>query len=290
MEIIQDVTHLRHRIAHWRTQSATQLALVPTMGALHAGHLSLANTALSEANRVVVSIFVNPLQFAPHEDFDHYPRTLEQDAQHLEELGVDALFVPTEQVMYPTGRTQQMRITVPDNLGGILCGRSRPGFFNGVATVVAKLFNLVTPDLAIFGAKDYQQLLVIQRLVADFNWSIRILSGAIVREADGLAMSSRNAYLTPSERACAPMLYQTLQQAAGAITQGKTLSEIEANCHDQLCQHGFKPDYISIRRQHDLQIPDASDQQLIILAAAWLGNTRLIDNYCLVRPAVERLS
>jgi pantoate--beta-alanine ligase len=208
MHLIQDIPRLRERVAKWR-RNERRIGLVPTMGNLHDGHLSLVKRAMRLADRVVVSLFVNPLQFAPSEDFERYPRTIEQDRAALEAMGAHCLFAPDEQQVYPHGRDHQTRVEVP-GISDLLCGASRPGFFQGVATVVTKLFNMVQPDLAPFGEKDYQQLLVIRRLVADLNMPVDIVSAPIVREPDGLAMSSRNAYLTPVEREIAPVLRRVL--------------------------------------------------------------------------------
>lgn len=276
MHLIHDIPGLRERVAEWR-RNGRRIGLVPTMGNLHDGHLTLVRQAMDLADRVVVSLFVNPLQFGPSEDFDRYPRTLERDCEAVGAVGAHCLFAPDEQQVYPSGRDQQTRVEVV-GLSDLLCGASRPGFFQGVATVVTKLFNMVQPDLAVFGEKDYQQLLVIRRLVADLNLPIEIVPAPIVREADGLAMSSRNAYLKPSERETAPALQRVLQRAAAALQGGDKIADAEWDAARELTAVGFRPDYISVRRAEDLAPAGPGDRELIILAAAYLGNARLIDN------------
>jgi pantoate--beta-alanine ligase len=278
MLTLNTLEELRATIASWR-QVGERIAFVPTMGNLHAGHLALMSVARARAERVVVSIFVNPMQFGEGEDFDAYPRTLEQDQGKLQQLGVDLLFAPAVSTLYPAGSTdQQTRVEVP-GLSDVLCGASRPGHFVGVATVVCKLFNMVQPDLAVFGQKDFQQLMVIRRMVSDLAMPIDIVGEATVREADGLAMSSRNGYLSPEQRALAPQLYQTLQETAGAIKSGnRDYTGLEASAEAALREAGFRPDYYAIRRADDLMLPGDSGQNLVILAAAYLGTTRLIDN------------
>jgi pantoate--beta-alanine ligase len=260
MKVVQD-------IAARRAAADGQAAFVPTMGNLHEGHLSLVRLARRHAAKVVVSIFVNRLQFQPHEDFDKYPRTFERDQALLEAEGVDVLFAPDEKALYP--ESQVVRVH-PGPLGEELEGRFRPGFFTGVATVVLKLFNAVQPAVAVFGKKDYQQLRVIQSMVRQLNLPVAIVPGETLREADGLAMSSRNGYLTPAERPEAPRLYRTLQ----AVRQGMHPDEAVA----VLAKAGWKPDYVEIRRRADLAAPGPSDGERVILAAARLGATRLIDN------------
>jgi pantoate--beta-alanine ligase len=276
MHLIHDIPRLRERVAKWR-RNERRIGLVPTMGNLHDGHLALVRQAMQLADRVVVSLFVNPLQFAPSEDFDRYPRTLEQDRAALEAIGAHCLFAPAEQQVYPNGRDQQTRVEVP-HLSDLLCGATRPGFFQGVATVVTKLFNMVQPDLAVFGEKDYQQLLVIRRLVADLDIPVEIVSAPIVREPDGLAMSSRNAYLTPMERETAPALQRVLQRVAAALQSGDRIADAEWDAARELTAVGFRPDYISVRRADDLAPAGTDDRELVILAAAFLGKARLIDN------------
>lgn len=268
---------LRTTIMAWRKGGA-RIALVPTMGNLHAGHLDLIAEARRRADRVVASIFVNPMQFGEGEDFDAYPRTLEADKAELTGAGVDLLFAPAVSVMYPSGTRQQTRVEVP-GISDLLCGASRPGHFIGVATIVCKLFNMVQPDLAVFGEKDYQQLMVIRRMVADLALPIEIVGKATVRETDGLAMSSRNSYLSAEQRAMAPLLYRTLQATAEAIRAGnRNFISLEAEAGKALQQAGFVPDYYVIRRADDLELPGEGEESLVILAAAFLGTTRLIDN------------
>lgn len=274
------IEQLRQQQAAWR-KAGQSLALVPTMGNLHQGHLSLVQAARAVADRLVVSIFVNPLQFSAGEDFDRYPRTLETDCALLAEAGVDMVFAPSEAELYPRGRAGLIQVQVP-GLGDDLCGRTRPGHFNGVATVVTKLFNLVQPDLALFGRKDYQQLLVIQRLVADLNLSVRIVGLDTVREADGLALSSRNQYLSQAERQRAPLLYKTLQALAqrlqSARAPGGQLDALLDEARRQLEAQGFGLEYLELRRAADLSVAVDVHSECLLLVAAWLGKTRLLDN------------
>ena len=277
MKIITQLTKLRAQIHEWR-HNQQSIALVPTMGNLHDGHLTLVKQALAIADQVVVTIFVNPLQFGATEDYHTYPRTLAEDSEKLEQLGVQLLFNPAVTTIYPAGVEATTNVQVP-KLSEILCGASRPGFFKGVATVVNILFNLVQPDKALFGEKDYQQLLIIKRLVTDLFIPIEIVSVPTVREADGLAMSSRNHYLNPAQRTIAPHLFQILNDMKAKIVVGQqNLALLENEAINNLQQAGFKPDYVSIRCRHDLTLPTSKDDNLIILAAAWLGPARLIDN------------
>jgi len=277
MKTVADISDLRSQIQQWRSAHQT-IAFVPTMGNLHAGHLSLAQHALSVAQRVVVSIFVNPMQFGAGEDYQTYPRTLAADQQQLESIGVDLLFTPTAQTIYPNDLNTATYVEVPQ-LSEILCGAARPGHFRGVATVVNLLFNLVQPHFAIFGQKDYQQLLVIKKMVADLQMPLKIIGRPTMREADGLAMSSRNNYLTPEQRATAPGLYQTLNKLKQQIiTRENELTHLETQAFNELAKQGFKPDYLTVRHSHDLAPVTLSEKNMIILAAAHLGSTRLIDN------------
>lgn len=278
MLTVNTVQELRATVADWR-RAGEQVAFVPTMGNLHAGHLDLMRDAQARAGRVVASIFVNPMQFGEGEDLDAYPRTLAQDSDKLQELGVDLLFAPEVSAIYPSGSTEhQTRVEVP-GLSGVLCGASRPGHFIGVATVVCKLFNLVQPDLAVFGQKDFQQLMVIRRMAADLAFPIEIVGKETVRESDGLAMSSRNGYLSDQERATAPLLYRALQHTAAAINGGnRDYTGLEKAAEARLQELGFRPDYYAIRRAGDLAPAENAEQDLVILAAAYLGTTRLIDN------------
>ncbi len=277
METLDSTTGLRERVAGWRREGE-RIGFVPTMGNLHEGHLQLVRRARELADRVVASIFVNPMQFGPHEDYDTYPRTLQADQVALEGEGVDLLFAPAVGVIYPAGIEATTRVTVP-GVGEGLCADSRPHFFTGVATVVARLFNLVQPDLAVFGEKDYQQLAVIRKMVRDLCLPIEIEAVPTVREADGLAMSSRNRYLGPEQRRQAPQLYRTLCEVAGRLRSGeRDFAALEARARRLLEEAGFRPDYVSIRAADTLQPPGGGDAALVVLAAAWLGKARLIDN------------
>lgn len=272
MQFIHTIAQLRQ----WRNQAGT-VALVPTMGNLHQGHLALVREAKKQADAVVVSIFVNRLQFGQGEDFEQYPRTLEADADKLTDEGVDVIFAPTEQELYPHV-SQDYNIT-PPALQYELCGRVRPGHFCGVATVVSKLFNIVTPDVACFGKKDYQQLTIIRGMVADLNMNIRIVPVDIGRAADGLALSSRNTYLSAAQRRQAPELYQALQTVVAAITDGhQDYALLENSAANRLRQNGWTVDYIEVRHADTLAVAHAGDHDLVVLGAARLGSTRLIDN------------
>ena len=276
LETIERIDTLRERVAAWR-HAGQRVGFVPTMGNLHAGHLALVAEARRLAERVVVSIFVNPLQFGPQEDFAAYPRTLARDQELLAGAGTDLLFAPTVEAVYPRGEAEQTRVEVP-GISDILCGASRPGHFVGVATVVCKLFNMVQPDLAVFGEKDFQQLQVIRLMTLDLSLPVAVHGLATVREADGLAMSSRNGYLTAEERARAPALYQTLWRCAERLRQGQDIATVEGQAGEEIAAAGFGPDYFSVRRAADLALPQAGDRELVVLAAARLGRARLIDN------------
>jgi pantoate--beta-alanine ligase len=277
MQTVQTVEALRAQLKQWRG-AGQRIALVPTMGNLHAGHLSLVGEARTRAERVVVSIFVNPMQFGPSEDYASYPRTLEQDTAMLNEAGTDLLFAPEAATVYPAGREAQTRVEVPV-LSELLCGAARPGHFVGVATVVCKLLNMVQPDLVLFGEKDFQQLMVLRRMVVDLCIPVAVLGVATVREPDGLAMSSRNQYLNPEQRKLAPMLYRTLTRLAERVRSGqRDLRQLERDAREALAGAGFVPDYVSIRRCSDLAEAVADDRDLVVLAAARLGAARLIDN------------
>ena len=272
MKIIHTIQELRD----WR-RDAGSVAFVPTMGNLHEGHLALVREAAKRADQVVVSIFVNRLQFGQGEDFDRYPRTLEQDAAKLAGEGVAVLFAPSEQELYP--HVAQQYNVEPPNLQNELCGAFRPGHFRGVATVVAKLFNIVEPDYACFGKKDYQQLAILQGMAADLNFRVEIVPVDIGRAADGLALSSRNQYLSEAERKQAPQLYRELQAVARAVENGKRdYAALEQQAAANLKQAGWQVDYVEIRHAGNLQVAHVGDSELVVLAAARLGNTRLIDN------------
>ena len=281
MEILEEVSVLRSRVADWRGDGL-RVALVPTMGNLHAGHLTLVREARALADRTLVSVFINPLQFGPQEDFAAYPRTLARDRKMLVEEGVDALFAPSEGAVYPHGVSDQTRVEVP-GLSGILCGVSRPGHFVGVATVVCKLFNMAQPDLAVFGEKDFQQLMVIRRMTQDLSLPVEIHGVATVRETDGLAMSSRNAYLDAEERERAPELYRVLVRAGERLEGGMEAARAEQLAAAELGEARLRPEYVSVRRTRDLAPPQAQDRELVILAAARLGRARLIDNLRVLR-------
>lgn len=282
MDRISSIKALRERVTAWRSTDE-RIALVPTMGNLHAGHLELVKQAQQQADRVVVSIFVNPMQFGAGEDFSSYPRTLEQDATQLEAIEADLLFTPSVQEVYPRGQEAQTVVTVP-KLSDTLCGTSRPGHFSGVATVVCKLLNMAQPDLALFGSKDFQQLLVIRQMVADLCIPTKIVGIPTVREADGLARSSRNSYLTAEERNLAPALYRALSKTSAAIAEGASnYATLESEARQLLVTAGFKPDYYSIRNAMDLSRPNSETETLLIATAAYLGSARLIDNLVVVR-------
>lgn len=272
---VRTVAGLRARVGEWRGAGKT-LALVPTMGALHDGHLALVRLALARADKVCVSLFVNPAQFGPNEDFARYPRDEAADAAKLRDAGAHLLFAPPLEQVYPPGTLTRVSVS---ELGDTLEGAFRPGFFTGVATVVAKLLLMALPDVAIFGAKDYQQLQVIRRLSADLNIPVEILAGETVREADGLALSSRNAYLTASERRIAPALHAAILGAGRAAGAGADARALEANAAATLLAAGFtKVDYVAVRDAETLSEWADRSRPGRVLAAAWLGRTRLIDN------------
>ena len=286
MKIVTDIQQLRDQL-----RGQNRASFVPTMGNLHEGHLSLMRIARQHGDPVIASIFVNRLQFGPHEDFDQYPRTLEADAEKLEKEGVYVLFAPTEKVLYP--EPQEYRVDPPKQLGDILEGEFRPGFFKGVCTVVLKLFSCVQPRVAVFGKKDYQQLMIIRQMAHQFALPVEIVAGETIRADDGLALSSRNAYLSAAERTEAPHLQTSLQELRHAVLDtmhhaspmkplDQSLHELEKKTTDALTQRGWQPDYIAIRKRTDLLAPSNEDllakKELVILAAAKLGKTRLIDN------------
>jgi len=269
--------HTVDALAAWRRrQNDVRVGLVPTMGNLHAGHRALIDAAVATCDRVVVSIFVNPLQFGPHEDLDSYPRTLQADLDMLTAAGVDAVFAPGVEQMYPQGESAtRIRVVALDDM---LCGRFRAGHFEGVATVVAKLFNLVRPQAAFFGEKDYQQLAIIRRLAVDLCMGVEVIGVATVREADGLALSSRNQYLQADERRVAPQLAAALTACGQRLATGeRDFAALENDALARLREAGFEPEYFAIR-DAELAVPTAVTQAFRILAAAWLGQARLIDN------------
>lgn len=277
MQTVHDIAALQDVLGSWRIPGC-KLAFIPTMGNLHAGHMALVDEARKQAKKVVVSIFVNPSQFGPNEDFATYPRTVDSDVQLLASHGADLLFMPEEQTIYGRGWASHTFVEVP-GIADALCGESRPGHFRGVATVVLKLFNLMRPDIALFGKKDFQQLAVIRRMVADLNVPVEIMGVPTVRADDGLALSSRNAYLDKTERAMAPYLYATLLELASDLrVKGSRWAEIEHEGMQRLVAAGFRPDYLAVRNASDLSLPDEHHGRRVLLAAAYLGRTRLIDN------------
>lgn len=277
MLIFDNILKLREQRRQWQLQGKS-IGFVPTMGNLHQGHLQLVREAKKVCDIVVVSIFVNPMQFGPGEDLDAYPRTMEQDSKYLQELGVDGLFIPDAEAIYARGLEQQTFVEVP-GLSYMICGASRPGHFRGVATIVCKLFNMVQPNHAFFGEKDFQQLQVIRAMVQDLSMNLVIHGVPTVREEDGLAMSSRNGYLTESERKVAPQLYAEIYDLSEQIIAGRRdFRRLVSEHTHALNTSGFKTDYIEIRSVKTLMSPSHEDTDLVILAAAFLGKTRLIDN------------
>lgn len=277
VELITSIDAMRTVSREWR-QAGLRIGFVPTMGNLHAGHLRLVEAAQQQADRVVVSIFVNPLQFGPSEDFAQYPRTLEEDIEKLKALAVAAVFAPDEKRFYPKDRDRMTAVEVP-GLSGILCGAARPGHFRGVTTVVNKLFNIVQPDIAVFGKKDYQQFVIIRQMVADLGMPVELSGIDTVREPDGLAMSSRNAYLSPAQRKLAPEIHKCLLTLREQIqAQTDSLAALQRQARSRLQDLGFKLDYLEIRDADSLTEPAPDSKNLVILTAVWLGDTRLIDN------------
>ncbi len=277
MQIVARPSELRAAVADWR-RKGERVAFVPTMGNLHAGHGSLVGRASDLADRVIVSIFVNPLQFGPNEDFAAYPRTPEDDRRVLESLHVDLLFAPEVADIYPRGQESTARVHVPV-VEDILCGAFRPGHFMGVATVVTKLLNIVQPDVAVFGEKDYQQLLIIRRAALDLCMPVEIVGVPTAREPDGLAMSSRNRYLSAEERAIAPVIYAELERARKAVEAGDPdFASIARRGEQALRQAGFRPDYFEIRDAATLAAAGPQSRELVVLTAARIGRARLIDN------------
>ena len=277
MQSVSEIKSLRSQIKAWRQQGLS-IAFVPTMGNLHQGHFSLVEKAKTLADKVVVSIFVNPMQFGANEDLVNYPRTLDADKQGLAEIGTALVFTPTVDVMYPNGLDAQSYVDVPDISMGY-CGGARPGHFKGVATVVTKLFNMVQPDFACFGEKDFQQLQVIRAMVRDLSMPIEIIGVQTQREVSGLAMSSRNGYLSEQEKDTAKVLYQTLLNAGQSLEQGnKAFDTVEQKAKQALEQAGLKPDYFAIAEKGNLKPATLETKEFVILAAAFLGKVRLIDN------------
>jgi pantoate--beta-alanine ligase len=277
MQTATTISQVRAQVAAWHLQKQ-RVVFVPTMGNLHAGHVSLIDAARAHGDRFVASIFVNPMQFGPNEDFAHYPRTPAQDAQMLAAAGCDLMFMPEVGEIYPNGADQATRVEVP-GISDILCGEFRPGHFQGVATVVAKLFHIVDPDVAIFGEKDFQQLTVIRRMVADLCLRVQIVGAPTVRENDGLAMSSRNQYLDAAQRKLAPAIYRQLSQAVAALQAGaRDFASIEAAGRTALDGLGFRTDYFSVRDARTLAPATPATRHFVVLTASRLGKARLIDN------------
>lgn len=277
MDTVTTIAAVRERVGAWRKEGK-RVAFVPTMGNLHPGHISLIELARKKGDRFVASIFVNPMQFGPNEDYAHYPRTPTADEKMLADAGCDFMFMPDVAEIYPRGYAHDTRVTVPE-LSAVLDGEFRPGHFDGVSTIVAKLFNIVTPHIAVFGEKDFQQLAIIRRMVADLCVPIEIVGAPTVREADGLAMSSRNQYLTDAERKIAPSINQGLKRAVARVQGGETdFAAIERDELDVLKKLGFRPDYFTVRDAKTLTAPEAGARHLVVLVAARLGKARLIDN------------
>jgi len=274
---VAHIADLQRMLEGWRRRGQS-VGFVPTMGNLHRGHMSLIELAQSRTDRTVVSIYVNPLQFGMGDDFASYPRTPDEDRALLAGAGVDVLFSPLTDEIYPLGQARITRVDVPE-LSGILCGAVRPGHFVGVATVVTKLLNIVRPDIAVFGEKDFQQLTIVRRVVEDLCMPVSIVGAPTGRESDGLAMSSRNRYLTPAERSIAPVLYARLVEARDAIRAGnRDYAALQADALQALRARGFRPDYFEVREAEGLEPARAESAELVVLAAAWLGRARLIDN------------
>ena len=277
MKTVIDLSSLRLEVADWKRQGK-RIAFVPTMGNLHDGHLSLLEWARQISDKTILSIFVNPIQFGKGEDYEKYPSTLDADRQKLETNDLDLLFTPNLKELYPGGMDVDTRVNVP-GLSTILCGKFRPDHFSGVATVVTKLLINVSADFALFGEKDYQQLLVIRRLTSDLCIPSSIIGMPVIRETDGLAMSSRNAYLTAEQRQIAPVIYRSLQNAADMLQGSReNIATVEKEGMQKLESAGLRPEYFSVRRSSDLAEPDTQDKELSVLVAAWLGMARLIDN------------
>lgn len=279
MKTIDNIKDLRAQVKAWKLQDLT-IAFVPTMGNLHDGHLALVKAAHKHADKVIVSIFVNPMQFGLSEDIDNYPKTLAEDKANLVQVDTDLLFTPTADIIYPKGYTDNSYVEVP-NISSLHCGASRPGHFRGVATVVCKLFNLVQPDVACFGSKDYQQLQVIEAMVEDLSMPVKIVPVEIIRETSGLAMSSRNGYLTPEEMAIAPNLYKTMQWLSERLqdtAQARDYAALVMQASEKIEKAGMKVDYINLCHAKTLEPVAPNDKEIVILVAAYLGKARLIDN------------
>ncbi|MGM0951769.1 MAG: pantoate--beta-alanine ligase [Pseudomonadota bacterium] len=282
MRTVHSLKELRSILRSYRQQGKT-IGLVPTMGNLHEGHISLVRKAAEAADIVVTSIFVNPMQFGANEDLDKYPRTLNEDQNKLAAAGNTLVFAPAAEEIYPEGMARQTKVIVPEVSEGH-CGASRPGHFEGVATVVTMLFNMIQPDVAVFGEKDFQQLAVIRKMVRDLMMPVQIVGAPTVREEDGLAKSSRNGYLSETERAKAPVVFQTLQQTAEQVQQGRSdFDALEQEAREALASAGLRPDYFNIVSSRTLKPATENDREITLLAAAFLGTTRLIDNLTISR-------
>lgn len=281
MKTVNTINELRAQISNWRNQGLV-IGFVPTMGNLHQGHISLVEEAKKHADKIVASIFVNPMQFGVNEDIGNYPRTLVNDQEKLSDVGTDLLFTPTPDIVYPKGLDKQTYVEVP-NVSTGYCGESRPGHFRGVSTVVCKLFNLVQPDVACFGLKDYQQVQVIETMVEDLSMPITIIPVATKRETSGLALSSRNGYLTPEEKAIAPSLYQSIVWLAQQIKVGDDFIALAETASKMINDSGMKTDYIEVCHARTLEPATEADKQVVILAAAHCGKARLIDNLQVTR-------
>ena len=280
MRVIRNKAALHKQRAEWR-HARERVAVVLTMGNLHAGHLSLVRLAQQNAERVVVTLFVNPTQFSEGEDFETYPRSLKRDTRCLEEAHADVLFIPEIETIYPFGIENATRVSVP-GLTEIFCGSRQPGHFDGVTSVVMRLFSIVQPDVAVFGQKDYQQQLIIRRMADDLSLPLKIVTAPTVREADGLAMSSRNAYLSDEERQIAPILYQVLREVAEKLQTGeRNYNRLEDRATQSLAASRFRPEYFAVRQALDLREPDLDCNAFVVLAAVRLGTARLIDNVVL---------
>jgi pantoate--beta-alanine ligase len=283
LKTVRDIRTLREIVGGWRQDGET-IALVPTMGSLHRGHLSLVSLAQEYAERVVVSVFVNPTQFGPGEDFEAYPRALENDRRRLSRASVDILFAPDDDEMYPYGLEDATSVSVP-KISNVLCGDERPGHFVGVTSVVGRLFNIVQPSVAVFGQKDYQQLVIIRRMVADMHLPVKILAGQTQREKNGLALSSRNRYLTDAQQVTAPKMRAAICACRDRLLAGeRAYATLEADGLKLIENAGLSPEYFTIRKAGDLSAPDADSRYLVILAASRLGQARLIDNELVELP------
>ncbi|MCL6417114.1 pantoate--beta-alanine ligase [Aestuariirhabdus sp. Z084] len=282
MNTVYSIADVREYVRAARA-AGKRVAFVPTMGNLHKGHLSLVHKAQEKADVVIVSIYVNPLQFGANEDLESYPRTLAEDQAQLKGENVDLLFAPSSNEIYPEGMEHHTNVAV-DSLSNMHCGKTRPGHFTGVATIVCKLFNIVQPDVAVFGIKDFQQLAVIRKMVEDLYLPVEVIGADIARDSRGLALSSRNGYLSDEELDIAPSLYRVLSEAREQVLQGMSYDLVLRDALAKLAQAGLKPDYIDICSQQSLQPATTQDKELVILAAAYLGRARLIDNVTLTLP------